>query len=231
MRKILVSILFISFVSMTQAQDLGLSFSYFIPKNGYFSTPISPFSIRGLGFNVGKYFGVQTGASLYRMSGLNVIDMPFESKDPILGPSFTLLIPLEGVIQFRQGQQEFSLKGGGFAFYSFDQKINYGNFDKAIRLHEGWDVASSEATFGNKIGVGFQFGVEYLFYVTKQIGISLEGNYYIGGADLGLKGSYNGGVLGGTIPNAPVDFDYQESKVDFTGLEISMGFIYSAGRR
>lgn len=228
MRKILFSILFISFIGIAKGQDFGLSFSYFIPKNGYFSTPISPFSIRGLGFNVGKYLGVQTGASLYRMSGLNAIDMPFESKDPILGPSFTLLVPLEGVIHFGEGRQEFSIKAGGFAFYSFDQKINYGNLDKAIRKHEGWDIANADASFDNKLGLGYQFGVEYLVYVTKQIGVSLEGNYYIGGADLGLKGSYSGGVIGGTIPLTPVDFDYKDSKVDFTGLEISIGIIYSA---
>lgn len=228
MRKILFSLLFISFTGIVKGQDLGLSFSYFIPKNGYFSTPISPFSIRGLGFNIGNYFGIQTGASLYRMSGLNAIDLPFESKDPILGPSFTLLVPLEAVIQFGNNRQEFSLKGGGFAFYSFDQRINNGNLDKAIRAHEGWDVADVDASFDNKLGLGYQFGVEYLFYITKQIGISLEGNYYIGGADLGLKGSYNGGVLGGTIANSPIEFDYKDSRVDFTGLEIAIGIIYSA---
>lgn len=228
MRKIILSLVLISFAGLVKSQDFGLSFSYFIPKNGYFSTPISPFSIRGLGFNIGDYLGVQTGASLYRMSGLNAIDMAFESKDPILGPSFTLMIPLEGIIQFGNTGWEFSIKGGGFAFYSFDQKINYGNLDKAIRKHEGWDIANSDATFDNKLGLGYMFGVEYLIYVTKQIGVSLEGNYYIGGADLGLKGSYNGATLGGIIPLTPTEFDYKDSKVDFTGLEISIGIIYSA---
>ena len=225
MRKILFSLLLTLCVGIAKSQDLGLSFSYFIPKNGYFSTPISPFSIRGLGFNISRYFDIQTGLSLYRMSGLNVIEMPFESNDPILGPSATLLIPLEVVIRLEQGRQVFSLKGGGFAFYSFDQKINYGNLDRAIRVHEGWDVANADATFDNKPGVGFQFGVEYLLYITKKIGISLEGNYYIGGANLGLKGSYIGGKIDQV--SSPVDFDYKDSRVDFTGLEISIGIIYS----
>jgi hypothetical protein len=228
MRKLIFSILFISFAGMASGQDFGLSFSYFIPKNGYFSTPISPFSIRGLGFNIGDYLGVQTGASLYRMSGLNAIDMAFESKDPVLGPSFTLMVPLEGVFQIGNNGWEFSIKGGGFAFYSFDQKINYGNLDKAIRKHEGWDIANSDASIDNKLGLGYMFGIEYLVYITKQIGISLEGNYYIGGADLGLRGSYNGAALGGTVPSTPTVFDYKDSKVDFTGLEISIGIIYSA---
>ena len=76
MRKnILVLILFGLSVPLF-AQDVGLSFSYFIPRNGYFSTPVSPFSIRGLGFNINRFLAVQTGASLYRMSGLSVKDIP-----------------------------------------------------------------------------------------------------------------------------------------------------------
>jgi hypothetical protein len=231
MKKALFLLLFIATASMTHGQDLGLSFSYFIPKNGYLSTPISPFSIRGIGFNVGNYLGFQTGASLYRMSGMSVKGLPFESKKPIIGPTFTLLIPVEAVIQVGTNSQEFSVKGGFFGFYSFDQKINYGNFDKAIRKYEGWDIANSTATIDNKIGFGFQFGAEYMVYVTKQIAVSLEGNYYIGGADLGMKGSYNGGQLGTVLPNTPTPFDFKDSEIDFTGLEVSLGFVYSTGRR
>ena len=217
-------------ISAAHAQDLGLSFSYFLPKNGYFSTPISPFSLRGVGFNIGDYFGIQTGASLYRMSGMNVINMPFESEEPVIGPTFTLLVPLEFVIQVGNDKQEFSIKGGAFAFFSFDQKINEGNLDREIRTYENWDVANSDFTIENKLGYGYQFGTEYMFYITKQIAVSLEGNYYIGGADLGMKGSYIGGnTTSGLITRD--NEDYKDSKIDFTGLEISLGFVYSAGRR
>ncbi len=41
------------------AQEFGLSFSYFIPKNGYFSTPISPFSIRGLGVDLNRFIALK----------------------------------------------------------------------------------------------------------------------------------------------------------------------------
>src|SRR5690349_17698073 len=111
------------------AQDFGLSFSYFIPRNGYFSTPISPFSVRGLGFNINRYIAVETGGSLYRMSGLNLKGLPFESKDPLVGPNFTILVPLELVFQLHGAQVEFDVKGGGFFFYGFSQKLNYGNLD------------------------------------------------------------------------------------------------------
>src|SRR5687768_18042689 len=123
MKKYLCLIVILSGLFLSaRAQDFGLSFSYFIPKNGYFSTPISPFSIRGLGFNINRYLAVETGGSLYRMSGLNLKGLPFESKEPLVGPNFTILIPLELVIQLHGAQVEFDIKGGGFFFYGFAQK-------------------------------------------------------------------------------------------------------------
>lgn len=232
--KTLVLLIFSIGVSINaQSQDVGMSFSYFIPKNGYFSTPISPFSLRGLGVNLNDYFGIQSGFSLYRMSGLNVIDMPFESEKPIIGPTFTILVPLEGVIQLAGQQWEFNIKAGGFAFYSFDQKLNYGNLDEAIRSYEGWVVANSEFDFDNNIGFGYHFGAEYIYYVNKQFGISLEGNYFIGGSDLGLNGTYRGGNLdagNNFIYQQRMNENYTESKVDLTGLEISIGVIITGGR-
>src|SRR6187431_1850304 len=104
----------------SHAQDFGLSFSYFIPKNGYFSTPVSPFSIRGLGFDINKFLALETGATLYRMSGLNMKDLPFESKDPLVGPNFTIFVPVELVFQLKGNNVEFDIKGGGFGFFGFD---------------------------------------------------------------------------------------------------------------
>src|SRR5687768_12900178 len=96
MKKRLLLYIIMSGLSLPlMAQDFGLSFSYFLPKNGYFSTPISPFSIRGLGVDLNRYIAIETGASLYRMSGLNLKGLPFESKSPLIGPNFTILVPLE----------------------------------------------------------------------------------------------------------------------------------------
>lgn len=208
-----------------QGQDVGLSFSYFIPRNGYFSTPISPFSIRGLGVNLNRFLAIETGASLYRMSGLNINDLPFESKDALLGPNFTLFVPVELVIQFKGKQVEFDIKGGGFAFYGFDQKLNYGNFDRSIRTFENWDVANSNLKFSNNPGFGYHFGAELTFNVTRQFGISLETNYLMGSAKFPLTGSYTGGTMTNPLETVPVD--YKDAKVDFTGLEFSIGIIFS----
>ena len=209
----------------TNAQEVGLSFSYFLPRNGYFSTPISPFSLRGVGVDLNQYFALQTGFSLYRMSGLNIIDIDdFESKDPLVGPNFTLMVPVELVLQFVGQQQEFRIKGGGFAFQTFDNKLNLGNFDKAIRAFESWDIADTNIDFDNSIGLGYYFAAEYVIYVTRVWGVSLEANYFIGGADFALSGSYSGGPISGPIVSR--DVDYSDARLDYTGLEISIGILF-----
>jgi hypothetical protein len=207
----------------SSAQEVGLSFSYFIPRNGYFSTPISPFSIRGLGVNLNKFLALETGVSLYRMSGLNITGLPFETKDALLGPNFTLFVPAELVIQFHGENVEFDIKGGGFAFYGFDNKMNYGNFDRAIRQYENWEVANSSVNYDNHPGFGYHFGAEFTFNVTRQFGISIETNYLMGSAKFPLTGTYSGGV--NSIETVP--FQYSDAKVDFTGLEFSIGVIFS----
>lgn len=207
------------------AQEVGLSFSYFLPKNGYFSTPISPFSFRGLGIDFNDYFGIQTGGTLYRMSGLNVTGLPFESRKPLLGPNFTVLVPVELVIMMTGKSQEFNIKGGGFGFISFDNKLNYGNIDRALKEFEGWLVANADFDFKNSPGFGYHFGAEYIYYF-KRFGLSLEANYFIGGASLGLKGQYTGGNSSNTLETKTVD--YTDSEADFTGLEISFGILFGS---
>lgn len=208
------------------AQDFGLSFSYFLPKNGYFSTPISPFSIRGLGVNLNRFIAIETGASLYRMSGLNLKDLPFESKSPVLGPNFTLLVPLELVFQLQGPRVEFDIKGGGFFFYGFGQKLNYGNLDRAIRASQQWVVANSDFSFENNPGFGYHGGAELTVYITGQMGVSLETNYFVGHAKFPLLGSYTGG----NAAIETVDANFNDAKIDFTGLEFSVGLIFTAGK-
>ena len=224
-KKIFVSIFFL-IPLFSFGQEFGLSFSYFIPKNGYFSTPISPFSIRGLGVDLNRFLALETGASLYRMSGLNMKDLPFESKDPLVGPNFTLFVPVELVIQLKGEQVQFDIKGGVFGFYGFSQHIDYGNMDRAIRKMEDWQVANSDLRYSNKPGWGYHGGAELTVYMTSQFGISIESNYLIGESQFPLKGTYTGGGPG-ELETKPVD--YKDAKIDFTGWEFSIGLIFNSG--
>jgi len=229
-KKLSLFTLFTCFAFAGFTQDLGLSFSYFVPKNGYFSTPISPFSIRGLGVDINRFLAIETGASLYRMSGLNMKDLPFKSHEPIVGPNFTIFVPVELVFQLKAAAIEFDIKGGAFGFYGFDQKINYGNLDKAIRHYEQWAVANANVTFKNHPGYGFHGGVEATIYVTPQLGISLESNYLAGASKFPLKGSYTGGNTGAGNQLVTMPVDYKDAKIDFTGYEFSVGLIFSTGK-
>jgi hypothetical protein len=222
MKKIL-AILFFGTTSVAFAQQVGLSFSYFIPRNGYFSTPISPFSIRGIGVDLNKFVALETGASLYRMSGLNIVDVPFETREPMTGPNFTIFVPGEIVFQFKGKKTELDLKGGAFAFYSFAQKLNYGNIDRAIRESENLQIVNADLDFKNKPGFGFHGGIELTFAVTRQWGLSFETNYLMGASKIPLTGSYKGADSNGTITTTAVD--ESKAKVDLTGLEFSIGII------
>lgn len=226
MSRIFCTVTILLFSLALKAQDFGLSFSYFIPKNGYFSTPISPFSIRGIGFSLNNFIAVETGASLYRMSGLNVKDLPFETKHPLVGPNFTIFIPAEIVFELKGNAVQFDIKGGGFFFYGFDQKILYGNMDRAMREFYGLEIVNADLQYTNKPGFGYHAGAELTLYVTSQVGVSLECNYLVGQSAFPLTGTYTGGT-GSTIATTPVD--YPDAKIDLTGLEFSFGLIFSSG--
>src|SRR5690606_7890496 len=100
---------------------------------------------------------------------------------------------VELVLQLHGTQVEFDIKGGGFFFYGFAQKLNYGNIDRALRTFQQWQVANSEFTFDNNPGFGYHGGAELTVYVTSQFGISLEANYFVGDAKFPLQGSVTGG--------------------------------------
>ena len=223
----LISLLILFLIATASyAQQMGLSFSYFIPKNGYFSTPVSPFSIRGIGVNLTNFLALETGASLYRMTGMNIKDLPFESKEPLAGPNFTIFVPAELVIMLQAKRVQFDIKGGGFFFYGFANKINYGNFDRAIVKHYGLDVANADLSFKNSPGFGYHGGAELTINVTNRWGIAFETNYLIGQAKFPIEGTYIGSTQGTT---ETVTVDYNEAKLDFTGLEFSISLLFDTG--
>ena len=105
--------------SHSDAQDFGVSFSFFFPRNGYFSNPVSPFSLRGLGFDLNRFVSIESGFTLYRIPGMNVTGMPFESVEPVMGPFFSFMVPLDLALTFGSETSYFTIRGGGFTYINF----------------------------------------------------------------------------------------------------------------
>ncbi len=231
MRKIsLIIIASILLAIQGKGQDFGISASFFIPKNGYFSAPISPLSIRGISLASAGVFSIDIGGSLYRMSGMSITtNQPIDTRKPMVGPFFNIMVPLEAVINLGNANTAFLIKGGGFVFYNFGTKLNYGNIDRAMIDYLDLEIANSDFTFNNNIGFGYEFGVELIQYINRQFGITLGANYYIGGSKLNLKGTVKGVDSNGTL--SLTDVDLSEAKLDYTGLEFSVGLLFSSGRR
>lgn len=222
-------IIILSSSTISKAQNVGLSFSFFFPQNGDFSTPISPFSFRGVGISFNEYVGVETGFTLYRMTGLGMKDLPFETDRSLVGPNFTLLVPLELVLTGTFGVVEVSLKGGGFAFLPFDNHILEGNLDRAIAEANNYSLVNSNYEGEASFGFGYHFGSEIILYAFPNFGISLEGNYFVGGADFPMSGSYQATNNGSIINVQGPDADFPDAQIDLTGFEISIGVIMTTG--
>ncbi len=182
--------------------------------------------MRGLGVDFNRNLALETGVTLYRVAGLSIKDLPFEYDGPIAGPNFTLFFPAELVLMLYAGNLEIDLKAGGFLFYAFDQHLNYGHLDRAIRDYEGWTVANSRATLKTYPGYGYHAGAELTFPVLQQFGASVEVNYLLGGARFPIEGSYTGGTTSIETRN----FNFSDARLDFSGLEFTIGVFYQTGR-
>ncbi len=232
MKKYFFIFLFISSFStficpVAQSQEVGLSFSYFIPRNGHFAVPVSPFSYREVGINFNDYISIETGFSLYLMPGMGVNELPFEANEPLMGPMVSLMVPLELVLQFYLPKQVIRLKAGGFGFYNIFTQINEGNLDRALAEWQDLDVVNSNFDFDNVPGFGLMGGIKYILYIRKNFGITLGANYLFGSASLNLRGNYLGGNTGGTITS--FEDDFEDSRLDFTGFEFSVGVLVGGG--
>ena len=208
----------------SNAQKVGASFSYFLPKNGYFSIPVAPLSFKDLGMKFSDFVGITSGFTLYRFSGMNVKGLPFETKSPIMGPFFATMIPLLLKIIIPTNSFKIELKAGGFAYYSFANHVIYGNLNPEIAKNQGWDIASSNLSFKNKFGFGYRYGGSYTHYINRKLGVVVGAFYYNGASDLNLSGTTSGGDIGGIIETKTVD--YSGSQLDFRGLELSFGVDY-----
>jgi opacity protein-like surface antigen len=197
----------------------GISFSYLLPKNGYLSAPISPFSIRGIG--IGNVLGVETGFTLYSIPGLAMDGLPFDSNKPLTGPHWSVLVPAQITLSSGCGPVAIKFLGGGFVLWHLSSRINKGNLDRALASYENWDVALSDLELSMKSGFGWMLGTELEFQLNKKLAITTEVQYLSGSSKSSLTGSYSGGTIGGNIETKQANFDRLKSQLE--GIEFSLG--------
>ena len=107
---------------------------------------------------------------------------------------------------------------------ALQQKLNKGNIDRAIRDFENWMVANADFQTKNNPGYGSISGVELTFPIYKTYKISVEFNYLMGLSYIPISGSYIGGNATSNLIYREVS--YPHSKVDFSGLELSVGVLF-----
>ena len=218
-KKIILPILASTLLSLS-VKSQGVSASFIIPKNGYFSAPVSPLSIRGLGLSFGL-LGIETGVSLYNMPGLPMGGLPFEVDEPLTGPHGSILVPLQLSLTLDGEAMSVKFMSGGFGMGHIAPRVNYGNMDRAIRDYEGWDVANADLDVENKLGFGWMAGVELAFHVSSKFSITTEVQYLKGDSGAAITGEYSGGSLGGNIETRSID--YPDAVTALEGVEISLG--------
>ena len=218
-------IIFFVTVSVGFTQELGLSFSYFLPENGNFSVPVSPLSFRDVGIDFTNHLSLESGITLYLIPGMGIKDVPFSADEPIMGPMLSLFVPAELVFQFFISNQVIRIKGGGFLFYNLFNGLREGNLDKAIRAFEHWQVANTAFTYDNRLGRGLHAGFNYIIYISEKAGITLGANYLKGFSDINLRGTYAGGS--NTTGIIEKQAAYPKSKLNYSGLEVSVGLLFS----
>lgn len=196
----------------------SVAFSYLIPKNGYLSAPVSPFSVRGL--SLGKKTGLETGFSLYNVPGLAMSDLPFELEKPAVGPHFAVFLPVQAFFKIKANKTIIKPLAGGFVWRNLKPRLHQSNLEAGLRQMEDWDVLTADINLKDRIGYGWIAGLEVEFPLRRDLSLILGANYLKGASQATLEGSYAGGNEGGTI--ARKSWEASPSVV-LEGLEINVG--------
>ena len=214
-----VCILLIS--TTLEIKGIGITYSYFFPRNGNFSAPVAPLSIKNIDLFFGNNFAITSSFSLYNIGGMDVKGLPFVTSDPLFYAFQSLNVSIGGKIVLPMDDFEFEIFGGPFTYHNFNQKLNYGTLDRGIALYQDLDIVRSSFEYKSGLGFGWMYGGAITITIKKGIGLYFGGAYYSGQNNLDLKGSYDGGTSNGVFLSETVS--YPETKLDYRGFELMLG--------
>jgi hypothetical protein len=224
-RRMLILISWLFVVLAVSSPAIGVSTAVFIPRNGSLSHPVSPLSIRDLGFTIGKYVGLSGSISLYNINGMGLAAAD-RSAIAILGPAgpfYTGLgsIALKAIIPL--GPVILEPAGGVFGYYLINPALQGSAIDSYIAQTSGHVTVDSSFAVDRRWGWGYQLGGTLTVKINDQIGIQAGALYYSGSSALNLSGFYRADGLSAEL--AVPDY-LQGALLDFTGLEIILGVTY-----
>jgi hypothetical protein len=226
--RLLVLTVLMALLAVPFLPALGLTFSYFVPRGGWFSSPVSPLNLRDVGWTFGRYFGLAGSLSLYRFAGMGITDAdgrPLDTGGPVAGPFVSVLGSVMGKVIVPLGNFEIVGQGGLFGCYNIDPPLMIGRLESYLKSTEpGAEAVSASLSSGGQWGWGYLFGGSLTYYLEGQLGLSLGALYYLGGADLGLSGSYTT-YDGGSTYHPLLPASLREARLDFSGLEILAGVV------
>ena len=158
---------------------------------------------------------------------MQIRSLPFGSSGkPLMGPFLSLAMGFCPMIKIPLSKDKFilELNGGWLGFQNIRPKIMTGNMNELISLSHGLSNVSSEWDFKNKFGSGWMYGGGLLYFINEKIGLKFGAQYHDAEGKIDLKGSYNGFDLGGTKV-VDKDLNYDDARLDYRGLSVSVGVV------
>lgn len=219
-RILLLTVLSVFVCSGLMSQSIG--FSYFFPKNGHFSNPIAPVSL-SLPLKFNNYFQITPGIVMNNIGGMSMTGFPdnYDSQRPLIGPFQSFETTLLPTISIPTKNVKVDIMGGIFGVATFNTRILSGNFNDMIREAYEYQVVNSDMSINKSaMGWGYIGGIRFNFKVASSAWAYIGANYYFGGQNMPLKGSYSAYGSNG-IENVTVE--YKDSRLLYEGFAISLG--------
>ncbi len=224
MKKSFLFVIFILFqISILFSQSVG--FSYFIPRNGYFSNPIAPLNI-SMPINAGNYLQISPGIGMMSVGGLSLVDLPdsYSTKLPLIGPFQTAELNILVALSLPINKIKISAQGGAFMYYGFNQKFITGNFDRSIAEIQNFQAVFSNVDFKKHgFGGGYIYGGKLTYRLSKKLSVYAGLNYYSGKQKYPISGNFT--AYTSADSKASGNFKFDNSRIDYSGFMILFGIV------
>lgn len=223
MKRFIIFIIFTFVFIYAKSQSIG--FSYFFPKDGYFSNPVAPLNF-SMPFKIAKFFQVSPGIGMSNIGGLSMKGFPdgYNSARPLVGPFQSLELTVFPAIVLPFKNVELDFTGGVFGFLGFNQKIYSSGFESMLKEAKGFtalECLTNSPKFG--IGWGYVYGMKLRVKVTKTAWAYIGLSYYHGFQNYDISGSYTALVGTSTIERG--SFEFNNSKILYEGFQLSVGAV------